>query len=283
MFTFIIAFSVILSELMADPDPPVGLPPYEFAELYNVTDHRIDLTGWELRCGTRSWIFPPCSIASRSFLLVTSHEGADSWQPYGPVCALWTSGTVLANAGQTVTLFNAAGGLVAQVDYRPDWYRNTRKKDGGWSLEAMQLPDSPPPDESQPYIADAASWQASADPSGGTPGRKNSWDKSTWGLRASLSILPSSVAPRAGTGLPATIRYTLPEPDYRIQIAVFNRDGQWITDLAQDDIALAQGEVMWDGTDARHHPAPPGLYIVWLKAYREDGHVVVLKRPMVVL
>ncbi|HSC37509.1 MAG TPA: Ig-like domain-containing protein, partial [Chitinophagaceae bacterium] len=41
-------YDVVIDEIMADPNPPVALPPYEFIELKNVSAHSLDLYGWQV-------------------------------------------------------------------------------------------------------------------------------------------------------------------------------------------------------------------------------------------
>ena len=68
MFTFMLSACVLITELMADPTPSVGLPPYEYVELWNAAGTPVDLSGWTLRCGRSEFTFGPCTMGPRAYL-----------------------------------------------------------------------------------------------------------------------------------------------------------------------------------------------------------------------
>src|SRR5690606_17028255 len=71
----------------------------------------------------------------------------------------------LVNSGNTVTLFSPDNEIIHEVSYALSWYGSTAKSDGGWSLEMKNL---------QNICGGVSNWTASAHPSGGTPGTRNS-------------------------------------------------------------------------------------------------------------
>jgi hypothetical protein len=71
----------------------------------------------------------------------------------------------LTNTGDQLVLRGRDGSTLFEVAYTDDWYRDQRKKNGGWTLE-MQDPSA--------YCGTAENWLASQDASGGTPARRNS-------------------------------------------------------------------------------------------------------------
>ncbi len=156
---------VIISEIMADPDPVVGLPNFEYLELYNKTTNAINLTNWTLTAGSTVKTFGNISILPDSFLIVCTATAASSLSVFGPVASILTSSTTLTNGGITLVLKNAGGLVINQVSYSDTWYVDPSKKDGGWSLEIINL--------TLP-CSNAGNWRASIDPSGGTPGKRNS-------------------------------------------------------------------------------------------------------------
>ena len=154
---------VVVNEIMADPTPPVGLPEWEYIELYNTTAFPIDLLGWSLVVGTSAKTLPSVTIAPEGYLLLCKEEAVEALAVAGPVCGF--ASFSIANAGATIQLLAADGTLVSEVRFSDTWFGDPLKKEGGWSLEQI--------DPLHP-CAGQRNWTASDDPSGGTPGRENS-------------------------------------------------------------------------------------------------------------
>ncbi|MBS1565422.1 MAG: lamin tail domain-containing protein, partial [Bacteroidetes bacterium] len=158
-------FDVLIDEIMADPNPTVGLPPYEYIELKNVSTHLLDLYGWQVcdstACATINThvLLPP-----DSFLIVTSGSAAGSMTGYGATLGAGSFPT-LNNEGDLLYLRSHEGRMIHAVAYNTGWYHNDIKSKGGWSLEMIdtQLP-----------CTGITNWRASMAAEGGTPGRKNS-------------------------------------------------------------------------------------------------------------
>jgi len=156
-------FYVLINEIMADPNPPVNLPDFEYLELYNRSDIPVDLTGWQLDIGSSQKYFPSSAIPSHGFLIVGDVDAESFFNNYGTFTGF--TGFALTNTGTTVTLKNPEGKIIHSVSYTDDWYRDNSKKDGGWSLELID-PMNP--------CGESGNWKASASANGGTPGSVNS-------------------------------------------------------------------------------------------------------------
>ena len=52
---------------MADPDPPVALPPYEYIELYNPNPFPINLENWKIKISTTTRIIGNVNISQMDF------------------------------------------------------------------------------------------------------------------------------------------------------------------------------------------------------------------------
>ena len=283
MLVFILLWQVIVTELMADPSPAVALPVCEYLELHNISGEPVQMKGWTLRCGRTEKVFPSCMLRPGGYLLVCSAEAAARLAPYGDVCPLWTSAATLSNEGGRVTLSDASGTERHALAYDLTWYRDVKKKNGGWSLE--RVADDPPDSLAllPCVLDDADAWRASADPSGGTPGAASSWLAYDAGSGVTLRVEPDPVTPDGdGWGDEAHLFYTLPSADWRYDLMVFSRQGTLVRRLARDAVALSRGEVVWDGRDASGRSLPAGMYVVVFRAYHTSGQVALIKRVVTV-
>jgi hypothetical protein len=158
-------FDVVISEIMADPSPIVGLPDAEYVELYNKTNYHISTNGWTFEHGTTVRNFPNAVIPPDSFLVLTTSAALADLSIYGNVVAVTSlSSTAITNSGTTLTIKDNNGQIIHQVTYSDQWYNDASKAAGGWSLEMI--------DPSNPCAA-GTNWTASTNPNGGTPGKTN--------------------------------------------------------------------------------------------------------------
>ncbi|MEP7163213.1 MAG: lamin tail domain-containing protein [Ferruginibacter sp.] len=162
-----IQYDVVIDELMADPTPLVGLPDIEWIELRNTTTFNIDLQGWRVGKPTGqsgpmlSYILKP-----DSFVIVCTSSAVAAMSVYGPVISV-TSFPSLSNTGDLLYLRSPQGAIIHSVNYTDAWYQNELKKDGGWTLEMIDIHNP---------CSGISNWKASVDVKGGTPGKKNSVD-----------------------------------------------------------------------------------------------------------
>ncbi len=155
---------VLISEIMADPEPAVGLPAVEYLELANITGKRLQLHGVHLADALSSTTLEQVIIEPHEQLILCPRAQATSFASYGKVAGLspWPS---LNNAGDNLVLLDTAGQVIHYVAYTDDWYDNAAKAEGGWALELLDTLN---------FCAGDAGWSASIDPTGGTPGHINS-------------------------------------------------------------------------------------------------------------
>jgi hypothetical protein len=159
-------FDVVINEVMADPTPVVGLPDAEYVELFNASNHAVNLAGWKLQVGTSQKILPNYSLAPGAFVLLVNPTSAGLYSNLSNVIVpTGLSTTSLTNSGTTLTLFTANNVFMHQVSYTDQWYLDASKVNGGWSLEQID-PANP--------CAGASNWRASIANNGGTPGVVNS-------------------------------------------------------------------------------------------------------------
>ena len=159
------AQDVVITEIMADPSPAAGLPELEWIELRNRSDSDINLLGWKLaKPSSISGPMPDYLLKADSLVLICSRTSLPDLLPFGSVLSV-TSFPSLSNSGDRITLLSALGQTVHSVGYQDDWYRNELKKQGGWTLEMIDI---------QNPCGGKENWTASEDHSGGTPCLPNS-------------------------------------------------------------------------------------------------------------
>ena len=156
---------VVINEIMADPEPSVGLPSCEYIELYNTTNHVINLKDWVLVIGTsEKEITQDVDIQSNGYVILCKEESIEFLSEYGD-CVGFSSFSI-PNSGSLIYLeFHKT--FIFELFFDKTWYRDNVKSDGGWSLEQI--------DPHSPCLA-AENWRASCNHYGGTPGAKNSVD-----------------------------------------------------------------------------------------------------------
>ncbi len=160
-------FDVIISELMADPAPQIGLPTNEWVELRNTSATAINLLGWRIAdAAGQSGAMPAYNLLPDSFVIICTGSAVTAMNIFGPTITV-TSFPSLDNTGDVIYLRSLQNKIIHTVNYTDGWYQNELKKDGGWSLEMI--------DTKNP-CSGFNNWKASIDLKGGTPGKKNSVD-----------------------------------------------------------------------------------------------------------
>lgn len=157
-------FDVLITELLPDPSPQIGLPNGEFVELYNNSTSAIDLGGFGLASGGTAQTLASFILAPGAYVIVCDDSDLADYSSFGDAIAV-TSFASLSNAGDVSTLTDASGTLIHEVEYSLATYRDTDKDDGGYTLE-MVNPSL--------YCQGEGNWSASANANGGTPGTQNS-------------------------------------------------------------------------------------------------------------
>lgn len=156
-------FDILINEIMADPSPVVGLPDAEYVELYNSTNHRINIKNFYFD----GFQLPNYDMPANGYLIMTSTTNEVALSTYGNTIGL--SGFSLLNDGTSLVLTNNLGDIIHAVQYSSSWYGNSAKSEGGWSLEQVN--------QSKP-IEGATNWTAANNQIGGTPGYVNSVNES---------------------------------------------------------------------------------------------------------
>lgn len=155
---------IIFNELFPDPSPVVGLPEQEFVELYNRSSNNINLAGLKFSDPSTTATLGNTILLPGEYIILCRMQDTALFSGFGKVMGLsvWPS---LNNSSDSLWLRDAGGNVIDFVYYTDAWYKNSAKKNGGWTLELINplLPCS-----------GVNNWIASNNPIGGTPGTQNS-------------------------------------------------------------------------------------------------------------
>ena len=157
-------FDVVINEIMADESPIVGLPEYEFIELYNNSEYPITVKDWILKVGEKETLLGLDTIESQSYLILCPKSAEEQFAGFGDVLGV-SNFPRLINSGGAIEILSEEKLLIDNVNYSDLWYQTAEKSDGGWSLERID-PKNTSWQENN--------WKAAIHDLGGTPGMLNS-------------------------------------------------------------------------------------------------------------
>lgn len=186
--------TVVINEIHYAPASKTSLT--EFVELYNTSSNQMDLSGWSFTSGV-DYTFPPgSSLAPAQFLVIAQDAGAFrrefGFEPFGQ----WRAGQRLANEGDPLTLREAGGQVVDEVEYGLAFPWPTRSGGDGPSMELLnpafdnQLGGSWRPSQARP-----------------TPGQRNSVFRDN-DLPALRQVKHSPKSPNSTNSVTITVKAT---------------------------------------------------------------------------
>lgn len=152
---------LVISEIMVDPSPVIGLPELEFIEIYNKSNKYIDLSGWKIGDQSGDGTITSGFIHPGQYKILCATANV----PEFPGAYGVSSFPSYNNSSDDVVLKTATGTIIDKITYSDTWYQDPIKKNGGYTLELINPADP---------CSDASNWIASVSPVGGTPGTQNS-------------------------------------------------------------------------------------------------------------
>ncbi|MGH1335671.1 MAG: lamin tail domain-containing protein [Aureispira sp.] len=152
---------LIITEIMSDPSPIVGLPEVEYVEVFNNSNKNLDLANYILYESSNR-VLPSQLLRPNEYAIICSAADAPLMNGYGIVVPI--SNLSLTNSGELLQLYNDNGVTLDSVDYEEEWYQDATKENGGWSLALIN-----------PNLSckGGDNWIASVAGAGGTPGSAN--------------------------------------------------------------------------------------------------------------
>ena len=162
---------LIFTEILADPEPVVQGIPSEFIEVINKSSHTLELHGLSIN----SCVFEGSHLLLPNEYLVLGDVTESLSFLSVSNKLLIPSFPTLTNSGMLLKL-SMNGMHLDSIRYSIDWFNNSFKANGGWSLELVN-PNLP--------CSNSNNWKACENETGNTPGLQNSV----------YSILPDTEVP----------------------------------------------------------------------------------------
>ena len=210
--------NILITEIMADPDPVVRLPNLEYIEIVNRHFLPLRLKGCTFSDPTKTIVIPDIIVESGEWVILCDNNHLDSFKTFGKAIGL-SGMPALNNAGDELWIRDNSGLILDHVSYSDKWHKDKMKKDGGWSLELI--------DTAGLACLGAYNWISSRDFSGGTPGKPNSV----------LAPNPDLKAPElAGFEIRDETSLTLQFDEWLDSVGVFNSLNYEFTELVLDHI-----------------------------------------------
>ena len=151
---------LIFTEILADPDPVVQGIPSEFIEVYNKSLHTLELHGLSIN----SCVFEGSQLLlPNEYLILGDITESLSFLSTSNKLLI-PSFPTLTNSGMLLKL-SMNGMHLDSIRYSIDWFDNSFKADGGWSIELVN-PNLP--------CSTSKNWKACENEIGNSPGYENS-------------------------------------------------------------------------------------------------------------
>ncbi len=255
--------SLIINEIMYAPT--VG--DAEYVELFNPTSSSVNLRDWRLSdqadtgtSATHRVSSGPLTIAPGSYFVVAGDSAIFQRFPHLKDTSFHViikrSVLSLNNDGDDIILFDLTRLAIDSVHYFSSWQNRAIDDPAGRSLERIN-----------PNLSsnDDRNWSTSADPLGGTPGRRNSLYAVSFPTDALLSFAPNPFSPD-GNGFEdvTIISYKVPSAAGLIRMRIYDSVGRLVRTLADGEPTGSSGELVWNGMSDRGERVRMGIYIVLL-------------------
>jgi hypothetical protein len=158
-------FDLVITEIFADPSPQIGLPEYEYIEIYNRSTRAVTLKNCLVSNGNSLYkIYQNKYLLPGEYAIICDDNYEAYFSSFGNTIGVSTMPSLYNTEGD-IQLYSPDTNEVHFVHYFDDWYHDDNKKDGGWSMEMKDV-NNP--------CGESDNWAASTNPTGGTPGQINS-------------------------------------------------------------------------------------------------------------
>lgn len=269
---------LLINEIMFDP----LTISCEWIEFYNNSGRYINLNGWKVTAGTSNYnLFSDCNfyIKPGAYMILASDTTIYNRFSYlistdSTRRIVFNSGLSLSNSGASVRISDVLNNTIDSLGYSPKWHNTNLPDTKGYSLERINtgLPSNNP-----------SNWSSSADPLGGTPGKKNSIFVQN-NSSTELSIFPNPFSPD-GDGFEdfTIIKYKLKTNTAQIRVKIFDVKGRIVKSLLNNQLSGSEAQIIFDGKDDSGTKLRVGIYVALLEAVDDRGGTIEQKKATFVV
>jgi hypothetical protein len=268
------SFDIVINELLFDA--PAGMS--EFIELFNRSEKVIDLAGFSIGfCNVNTdSLTRLASSGETSFLLFPRQyvvftrrsdrlPDPENRLDLSNVIELPSLFTFPDREGKIV-IYNAENQLMDVFYYSPSMHSIFIKDNEGISLERIHA-DFP--------TNDVNNWYSAAFDKGYcTPGFKNSQEISTSTEKESITVSPAVFSPDADGADDLVFLTLVPgTPGFTGTILIYDLRGKKMKNLCSNELLGTETIVSWDGKCNDNSDAPPGIYLICIEIFNQQGAV----------
>jgi len=145
------------------------------------------------------------------------------------------------------------------------------EKQKGISLERIKASN---------FSLDFNNWTSAAQSSGGaTPGLVNSVSPNNFTTKEVFEVYPEVFTPNNdGTFDVVELKYNIDKTEVVANVKVFNSNGVFIKEIANNFLMGTTGSFIWNGMNADNSLCEKGIYVFWIELFDTDGNVKVYKK-----
>jgi len=277
---------IVINEIMFEPKDESS----EFVEIFNNSDKFFNLRGFYLcnytnieeistsenqkKLSENNIVFPPRSyfvITKNSESIRNNYLSAESLS-FIEISTL----PKMSNDNGNIALLDQSMNFVDKISYSENMHINLMKEEKrqGISLERIKA--------TNPSL-DWNNWTSASQNSGGaTPGLNNSATPKDYIINDAFEVVPEVFTPNSdGINDIAEVIYKMNKSGYIANIKVFDANGIFIKDIANNYLMGIEGSFIWDGTNTNNRIKQKGIYVFWIEIFDLDGNVKVYKRIVV--
>lgn len=248
---------VIINEIMAAPDPSKNQT--EWVEFYNRSQKNINLRSWQMGDSKLLTILTTdlFDLPASGFVILAEDKNKfqASYPAFSGIVIQPSSWPSLDNEGDEVFLKDSLGFLAEKVSYPHQSLK-------GISWERIDY---------NKIGSDSDNWWRSVDPSGATPGRRNSV-QAGFSSSIEVQIKPNPFSPDDdGFDDQTEIDFKIPL-GVDLTMKIFDRKGRLIRTLFENQ-AQVSGKVSWDGRKDDGDKVRTGIYILFVETKGEKREV----------